>query len=126
MVKEGRGASHAYMLPERRKEILDTLLRYDEMEAKERKGKPYRYHGQYLVVCDAAGHKNLHKYVRKNKAAHGRAAAAEKAELRPMRIYDTKESFDVINRIHKFHEHGKTATINVRFFRVVFVFVVVS
>ena len=71
------------------------------------------------------GNETLQKYVHKDKAEKGRADSAEPVELRPMRMYDTKESFDVINRIHKGHEHGKVATLNLRFPHVVVVFVVV-
>ena len=86
------------------------------MASKERKtSEGYRYNQKFLLARDAAGNETLQEYVHKNKAGKGRAAAAEPVELRPMRMYNTIESFDVINRIHKSQEHGKVATLYVRF-----------
>ena len=49
MVEEGRGTSHAYMLPEKKKEIIDTFA-FNGMVAKERKTpKGHCYNQQFCL-----------------------------------------------------------------------------
>ena len=53
LIQEERGASHSYMVPEKKKEIIDTLHAFNGMASKEHKtSNGYRYNQKFLLVRD--------------------------------------------------------------------------